>query len=238
MALTGSGHAQDAGANSAPFGSPSPPPQTLSQEILSKLFGPLARDLNAAFSMDGRAEGSIVYTRNLLKAELSDRVEFGLDGGRQAANFRVKGAVLRLNPPLELGAAYTLAAWVKLPPPVSDAAIFQSAGDSILEIKDGKFGCNKQSVHRVYATCDPSVVGWHHLAVTCDGRRMLFYLDGIQRGDHVWTMSTSLKSLGNHANPSNDTAPCGGLDDALIFSRELSGGEVARIMQIRLPASK
>jgi hypothetical protein len=239
FAAAPSGFAADAQTNPT---SPSSTPasiQTLDPAALGKLFGPLARDLTVALSMDGPTNGSVVYSRAALKAEFSGRTEFMQDGERRAANFHVDGAVLIINPPLELGASYTLATWIKLPAPASNAAIFQSAGDSILEIKDGKFGCNRQSVHRVYAPCDSTLVGWHHLAITCDGHRMLFYLDGTERGDHSWTMTmnSGLKSIGNHANPKFETAPCGGLDDVLIFNRELNGRDIVKVMQIRLPVS-
>ncbi len=208
----------------------------LSEEDLLKLFGPLARDVVAVFSMDNPENGSVLFSRYPFKAKFSENVTFGLAGGRQCANFTVDRAALKLEPPLRMGPAYTFATWILLPAQGQSNAIWKADDGCLLYLENGNFNCGKKDESRIFSAYDKTLAGWHHLAVTCDGRRMLFYLDGERRGNQPWVMDSAIKSIGNNVKPEHQTSPGGVLDDMMVFGRDLTKEEITGLMRVRLPA--
>ena len=199
-----------------------------------KLVGSLADDLLAAFSMDDAADGSLVFSRFPVRAKFTGQVRFGTDGGRAAAHFSERGSVLKFDPPFRLGPAYTLAVWAKLPSPGSFGTVFHADGDdSYLHIQNGIFQAWKHD-DLDYCGADPSLKGWHHLAVTCDGRRLCLFIDGVFRGTLGIALHNKLRAVGGHQNPGVGDRVCDWLDDMFIFNRDLSAGEIAQLMQVRL----
>ena len=208
----------------------------LSEGDLLKLFGTLARDVIAVFSMDNPENGSVLFSRFPFKAKFSENVTFGLAGGRQCANFTVDRAALKLEPPLRMGPAYTFATWILLPAQGQSNAIWKAEDGCLLYLENGNFNCGKKDESRIFSAYDKTLAGWHHLAVTCDGRRMLFYLDGERRGNQPWVMDSAIKSIGNNVKPEHQTSPGGVLDDMMVFGRDLTKEEITGLMRVRLPA--
>ena len=246
--------AADIAANLDPKGrtaaappAPSTPPPALAQTpaakpstSLSQLPGPLANDLLAAFSMDGPANGSVVFSRMPVAAKFAGTVEFGTDDGRQSASFAGQKAVMIFEPPLLLGPAYTLATWMKLPTPRNPGNVWQSIDDCALIVIDDDFAAwrkapgIKEEKHP-YFPRSKALTGWHHVAVTCDGARLLFYLDGERKGTQPFTIEPVIKSVGNHYKSDRQTKNCDRLDDMFVFTRELTPPEIAQVMRLRLP---
>ena len=205
----------------------------------------LARSLIAAISMDSPANGSVVFSRAPIAARFAETVEFGTDNGRQSASFAGKKAVLTFDPPLQLSSTYTLATWMTLPTPGNPGNVWQSMDDCALLVIDDAFAAwqkapGARSGKREYYPRSPALAGWHHVAVTCDGKRLLFYLDGERKGEQPITVEPLIKSVGNHYNPDRQTKNCGRLDDMFVFNRELSETEIAQLMRLRaegIPAS-
>ncbi len=196
---------------------------------------PLARDLLAVFSMDEAQGGSLVYSRVPITATFTDAVKFVKEGSQRYAQFGSEGAIMLFDPPLRLGPAYTMAAWLKLPMAGKQAAIWQCPADSIAEFFDDDFGVWKKGRH-TYCPCDSTLKGWHHIAVTCNGRRMTFYLDGAPKGSLAITVEPELRSVGNHVQNDLRERFCNAIDDMFIFNRDLTKAEIARLLQARAPA--
>jgi hypothetical protein len=234
LAWTSIGHAAGTAATPSPASSPA----SLGAEgVLTTQLGPLLRDLIVAFSMDGPENGSAVFSRYAIDAKFSEQVSFGVVAGRQCANFAVDHAVLKLGTPLRLGPTYTYAAWLLLPAPRAEGSdIWQAEACNPLAIKNGAFISARDPENAEYCRIDPSLSRWHHVAVACDGRRLLFYLDGQRKGTIAWAINADLLSIGNKSTFSNQVLPAGCLDDTFIFGRDLTKEEIARVMQARLPA--
>ena len=216
-------------------GLPASPP-IHSANPFAQLSGALAKDLLASFSMDAAANGSVVFSRMPVVARFADTVEFGLDDGRQSASFGGPKAVLIFDPPLALGPAYTLATWMKLPTPRNPGNVWQSMDDCALLVIDGDFAAWKTGKY-AYFPRSKALTGWHHVAVTCDGARLLFYLDGERKGTQPFAIEPVIKSVGNHYKPDRQTKNCDRLDDMFVFTRELTAPEIAQVMRLRLPVS-
>jgi hypothetical protein len=233
------GRAADTPNAPAPPALPQTPPAR-PPAALTQLLGPLANDLLAAFSLDGPANGSVLFSRQPIAAKFSETVEFGTDGGRQSASFAGKRAVMTFDPPLLLGPAYTLATWMKLPTPGNPGNVWQSVDDCALIVIDDDFAAWRKAPgvkegRLAYFPRSKALVGWHHIAVTCDGTRLLFYLDGERKGTQPFTIETVIKSVGNHYKSDRQTKNCGRLDDMLVFTRELTPAEIAQVLRLRLP---
>ena len=220
---------------------PVPPPPAVAptasakpSPALAQILGPLANDLLAALSMDGPANGTADFSRTPAAAKFADSVEFGPDDGRQSASFAGKRAVLVFDPPLILGPAYTLATWMKLPVRGNPGNVWQAMDDCALIVLGDDFTAWRQG-RQVFASGAKALAGWHHVAVTCDGARLLFYLDGERKGAQVATIEPVLKSIGNHYKSDRQTKNCDRLDDMFIFRRELTQPEIAQVMRLRLP---
>lgn len=220
---------------------PFTPPPTAGQTppdklpaALAQLLGPLANHLLTAFSMDGPANGSIVFSRTPVAAKFTDTVEFGPDEGRQSAGFAGKKAVLILDQPLLLGRSYTLATWMKLPVRGNPGNVWQSMDDCALIVLGDDFTAWKEG-RQPFSSGAKALAGWHHVAVTCNGARLLFYLDGERKGTQPLTIEPVLKSVGNHYKSDRQTKNCDRLDDMFIFDRELTPVEIAQVMRLRLP---
>ena len=218
------------------------PTPAILPNTLAQLLGPLAGNLAAAFSMDGPANGSVVFSRVPVAAQFSETVVFGSDDGRQSASFAGKRAVMTFDPALFLGSAYTLATWMKLPTPGNPGNIWQSNDDCALIVIDDEFAAwrkapgIKEGKH-AYFPRSQALTGWHHVAVTCDGTRLLFYLDGERKGTQPFTIEPVIRSVGNHYKSDRQTKNCDRLDDMFVFNRELTQPEIAQVMRLRLPTA-
>ena len=230
--------AQPVAAASTPAPNPASAPGSLIRADgggdLLKLLGPLANNLTMALSMDGAANGSVVFSRLPITAKFSAAVEFGLSDGRQSAVFGRGDAVLRFTPPMQIGKVYTLATWIKLPTPRHVGVVWQCEDYNCpLSVFWGTFACWKNSNH---SFCPASVVGWHHVAVASDGNRLAFYLDGKEMGAQTVLVDAAVSTVGNHFR--DDLAKddyVDRLDDMFVFNRELTPTEIAQVMRIRLP---
>jgi hypothetical protein len=80
---------------------------------------------------------------------------------------------------------------------------------------------------------DPALAldgAWHHAAVSYDGKQVVFYLDGVKQASASWTYRTQPASITIGAETeTGGWAFTGAIDDVMIFSRVLSGTEVAKL---------
>ena len=210
----------------------SPPGNTKPAVDYPAALGPLMADLTMALSMDGPEKGSVIFSRIPIAATFSEAVHFRMSDGRHYADFSSAGAELHFERGVSFGPAYTLSAWVRLPEPTETAVIWQFNADSPLTVWKDQFTCMRQGP-QPYTSFDKRLAGWHHTAITCDGRRLLFYLDGQRQGTVAYAIDGDLQCLGNRRKP--DEGGCAGLDDVLLFGRDLTKEEITRVMQVRLP---
>ncbi|WP_042724883.1 trypsin-like peptidase domain-containing protein [Chthoniobacter flavus] len=200
-------------------------------------LGPLADNLVLAVSMDRSANGSVVFSsaQQALQGVFFGPVRFVKDGDRQCVNFATPGAILKALPPLKIDRTYTLATWMKLPCPGNHGIVWESLHESPLVAAGDHFGYIQKDVEGTYCTVK-DLTGWHHVAVTCDGSQMTFFLDGESRGTAPVVLRESLQTIGTatYRKPEVNTQ-CDCLDDMFIFNRALNQAEIGQLSKVRLP---
>lgn len=200
-------------------------------------LGALADNLVLAISMDRSANGSVVFSsaQQNLQGVFFGPVRFVKDGDRQCASFATPGAILKTLPPLKIGQNYTLATWMKLPCPGHHGVVWESLRESPLFVTDDHFGYIQNDVESTYCTVK-DLTGWHHVAVTCDGSQMTFFLDGESRGTAPVVLRESLQTIGTatYRKPEVNTQ-CDCLDDMFIFNRALNQAEIGELLKVHLP---
>ncbi|MEP6673350.1 MAG: trypsin-like peptidase domain-containing protein [Chthoniobacter sp.] len=220
-------------------GGPNPAPAAEANDAaeIAKALGPLADSLTAAISMDHSTKGSVVYSQPQVGfgAVFFGDVQWLNDGGRQCANFADPMSNLKAMPPMRLGPNYTLATWIKLPCPGNHGVIWDGTEACPLFVAEDRFACSDRNGERTFCTVK-GLTGWHHVAVTCDGTQMAFFLDGGMRGqvpmvidDRLWTIGAK-----TFRKPTENTQ-CDCLDDMFIFNRPLKQEEIAKLSNVRLP---
>lgn len=135
----------------------------------------------------------------------------------------------------------TLAAWVNLTTADSNGAEIISLGDSIgLRADSGgklKGFYWDGTAYRFFETVATLAgTGWRHVALTFDdtGNAQKLYLDGSVVATTAFTGSISYtlgadSFIGTHANGGTTTDFTGRIDDARVYSRALTGGEIAAL---------
>jgi hypothetical protein len=163
-------------------------------------------------------------------------------GGHKGMDFSAEGAVLKLTLPLSLGKRYALATWAAFPVQNKHAAIlFRGASDDLLNVASaGHFACyiGRMKDH-VYAfgSAPAPKTGWHHLVLSVDGQQSTLYVDGRKYGIVPYVIAQDLLTIGNHPDKAHQgNVMAGGMDDVLIFNRELTEGEAAKLAKIQLSA--
>ena len=211
-------------ASRQPFRKVWPDPKAAGE--LFKSLGPLSRDLFAAYSMDRRENGSLVFSRIPTAAIFSGKRELRGERGRQSADFTGDNAVMIFDH-LRLGPAYTLSGWVFLPSPgrfFRDLAVRRRwrpshKGSSFMTWNRGRAD---------YCSIPKTLDGWHHVARGL--RRMpAGYLPRWRaQGALPFALGSAIRSAGNDWKQNARSRQASRLDDLLFFTRDLTKAEIAR----------
>ncbi len=179
-----------------------------------------------------------------------------------------RGAVLQLgpgsggylecdnDPVFHLTGGFTLAAWVRCPPPpgLSAPAVIIGKGKNswrLFACPGGRFSLHESGV-RTTSSVQPVTEGmgvegrnslpdgeWHHVTVTSDGRKVTLYLDG-REDTHEWVVSGGLRTnqapvtLGLLTAAPEDASRAshlfhGCVDDVRVYDAVLSRDEVVAL---------
>ena len=222
------------------FGQVAPSNPNITSKVTAPL-DPLDPNLVMVFSMDGPENGSLVFSRPpaLRAAELftfSKANPFVKDGDRLCANFAERRTYLNLKGSLFLGSTFTMAIWAKLPFAGDDAVIWDGNNGTPLRVKGGNFVISQQRAEHALGPYDKSMTGWHHLAITGDGKTTSLYVDGAVNGSAPAAIDVDLRVVGSAAIPKRElNSQCDLLDDMFIFKRALTGPELQALSKARLP---
>ncbi len=218
------------------------PPPSAAERKLNEL-GPLKADLDLWLNLDSTEDGGVAWSRTKVKVRDTSEVEIKEEAGQRWMDFSAAGSVLKFEPALPLG-TYTLSTWMLVPAPRQHAMIWQGGkgNGSPLYVSDtGLYGWSELRHAQVtFAHLPKGFSGWHHFAVTCDGKTTTAFLDGHRVGAVDEVLSTNILSIGNHWHRAHQHwMMCAGLDDQLIFRRALTEPELRKVMKFgRVPAPK
>ena len=146
---------------------------------------------------------------------------------------------------IPIGSTWTIATWFNTPAPdVGNYRVLVSGGgDNEWIVTNGDqlglyVGGDIGSGYYFNGSPD-TTTGWHHLAAVANGSTTQFYIDGSAVGSAVAAvMSLNVDTLGNSwATGDAHTRFADYLDDIRIYTRALTGSEVADIYSIPEPAS-
>lgn len=171
---------------------------------------------------------------------------YAFDGIYSHINLNAAGLLSALD-----GDTFSFAIWLRTPQlaPWTDGLIhylFRLDSDAGCAFALYKSAANNTLIANYYSSptnAAPTIAitpttGWHHIAVTVSNgsNRMRVYLDGVLQGTEsalgtAWSGTFTTAVIG--AINTSATAPWNGLlDEALIYNRELSAGEVAILASI------
>lgn len=207
-------------------------------------LGSLKDELGIWLSLDSTEHGGVAWTRFPIVVTATKELEIREKEGRKYMDFRLPGGVLEFKPAFKLGKLHTLCTWMLFPAPKNHALVWQgddpkTAGSALYVTDKALFAWNAATqAPRQYAALPVGIQGWHHLAVTADGKETRAYLDGKLVGRIGEIVATDLRSIGNHwEKPHQSWMMCAGLDDQLIFRRPLTAEEIQKVMQFEKPAA-
>lgn len=214
------------------------PPAGNDLVAIVSMLGPLANSLILAYSMDNSTNGSVVFATDPKygHAHIFGNRKFVKDGDRQCLSFEEPGTFLSVFGVIDLKDSYTLATWAKLPFVGENAVVWTGMGVDPLHVVDGTFACSVNNELHAFCPYDKSLTGWHHLAVTCDGRGTSLYIDGVAKGTVPLAIAGRVTRIGGQMSPQQPAnGQCGLLDDMLFFNRALTPPELTKLLAVRLP---
>ena len=207
-------------------------------------LGSLKDDLGIWLSLDSMEHGGVAWARFPIAVIATKELEIREKDGRKYMDFRLPGGVLEFKPAFKLGKLYTLCTWMLFPAPKKNAVVWQGdgpkkAGAALYVTDKALFAWSATAqAPRQYGTLAAGTDGWHHLAVTADGKETRAYLDGKLIGRIAEIVATDLRSIGNHwEKPHQSWMMCAGLNDQFIFRRPLTAEEIQKVMQFGKPAA-
>jgi hypothetical protein len=204
-----------------------------------KPLGPLQSNLTAWFSFDQKAKGGVGWSAEPIRCELSSSVQLVDVERGKVASFSNEGSVLKFTPSFTLGPRFTLAAWASFPIPKEHRGIFFHGLRSVLlRMQDtGQFSCwvaGPPGKDALYSETVARLKGWHHIALSVDGKESKLYLDGQLFGSVPFVVSEDLVSVGNQPEKQHQHwMMVESMDDLFIFDRELTEAEIAKVMPLR-----
>ncbi len=210
------------------------PERSAAERKLDEL-GPLKADLDLWLSMDSTERGGVAWSRAKVRVLPTSEVEVKEDAGHRWLDFSAPGSLLKFEPALPL-ATYTLSTWMLVPAARRHALIWQGgkgSGTPLFVTDTGLYGWSElRSSQVTFALLPKGFSGWHHFAVTCDGKTTTAFLDGLKAGSVPEVLATNILSIGNHWQRAHQHwMMCAGLDDQLIFRRPLTEQEVRKVMK-------
>jgi hypothetical protein len=207
-------------------------------------LGSLKDDLGIWLSLDSPEHGGVAWLRFPIVVTATKELEIREKAGRKYVDFRLPGGVLEFKPSFKLGNLYTLCTWMLFPAPKNHALVWQdddpkTAGSALYVTGKALFAWSATAqAPRRYGVLPVGIQGWHHLAITADGKETRAFLDGKLIGSIGEIVATDLRSIGNHWEKQHQSwMMCAGLDDQLIFRRPLTAEEIQKVMQFEKPAA-
>jgi hypothetical protein len=175
-----------------------------------------------------------------MTATLTPEVALREVSGQRVADFSASGAVLDFVAPLDLGEKYTLSAWVSFPTEDAHCVIFRGIDDDFVNVAlTGVFGAYIGRKDALYGAAIAPRSGWHHLALSVDGKQSSLYLDGKLYGVIPVPIRDRLATIGNHVELRfRGKMRTKRMDDVSIFNRDLTATEIAALMPVRMPTTK
>jgi hypothetical protein len=201
-------------------------------------LGDLVNDIVAYFPMDDTNLGCLAWSTKPVGVVAVGNVVIKQDGGRTYADFSAPGSHLTFNPPLRLGNAFTLAAWIQTPTPKNHGDIWHGSGKGcFLYVTDNSLAHLFADAHAPYATTKTPLSGWYHVAITYDGEVTQCYLNGIPLDAYKGTISDDLGYVGGSQYPEfSDSTRCAGIDEQYVFDRALNADEIKQVMDFSKPS--
>jgi hypothetical protein len=177
----------------------------------------------------------VAWSSEALGATLSPAAALrDVPGGQRVVDLGVDGAVLSFAPSATIGQRFTLAAWVSFPVRSKAAVIFRGSRGDLLNVgAAGTFGCAIATQNYTFGTALAPTTGWHHVALSVDGRQSALYVDGRLQGRIAAASGEGLLAIGNSPSAYEQarmmSAP---MDDVAIFNRELTDAEVLKVASV------
>jgi hypothetical protein len=174
--------------------------------------------------------------RNPWGGALSKQVVLKESNRQRYADFNASNAVLEFATPVSLGSKYALAAWVSFPQNRTPSMLFHGATWDFVNVRgSGVFGAWVNNKANNYSDSPVPATGWHHVAMSADGKQSTLYLDGKLFGVLPFAIEDNLATVGNHVeNYEQGKMMAVGMDDVVIFSRDLTAAEVATLVPVRV----
>ena len=215
-------------------------PKTSPAEI--KALGAMTGDLLLWAGFDSLENGGLTWSREPRAGMFTTAAAAKSDAGRAAIDFSAAGSILKLDPPVAFGPRFTIAAWVLLPAPRANGVLFHGTHSVFLAVTERAFTYRAEKVKPEdanYAAGAVALSGWHHVAVTSNGREMTLYYDSRKAGTAPLVIQDTLEWIGNRPDPAQMTERmAGAMDDLFVFGKELTVFEIGTLMKFRPPAKK
>lgn len=205
---------------------------------LAKL-GLLRNDLNAYFAMDAPETGGLTWSRKPMDVAVVGGVRVVDADGRRYMSFAEQGSALQLQPPYSTGSKFTFCAWVLLPAPVEYGILWEGENGQLVALKKNGIVFRNASMDasKPWALVEGELQGWHHIAVTYDGRQTQGFFNGQPLANVAGLPVTNLAFIGNNSLPQNQgIMMANGIDEQFLFSRALKPAEIEAVMKFSQPA--
>lgn len=207
-----------------------------------KTLGSMAGDLVLWAGLDSLENGGLTWSKEPRAGMFTTVVAAKADAGRAAIDFSAAGSILKLDPPVALGPRFTIAAWVLLPAPKANGVLFHGAHSVFLAAAEKGFTYRAEKVKpedASYAAGAAPLSGWHHVALSSNGREMTLYYDARKAGVAPLVIQDTLEWIGNQPDPAQmSERMAGAMDDLFVFGKELTVFEIGALMKFRPPPKK
>lgn len=203
-------------------------------------LGTLRTSVVAYFPMDSADYGGLAWSAKPLNIIPHGEIEAKKAGARKFLDFSKKGARVKIEPPLETGATYTLTAWAEFPTPGKHGVLWKGSSGMYMMFIDWGLGYydKAKTADVPWAKAPKGIKGWHHVAVTFDGTNSQAFLDGRALAVVKGRVGENLEFYGANDQAAHEHwMMCGGVDEQIIFNRALTAAEVAAVMTFTKPKS-
>ncbi|NOX26204.1 MAG: LamG domain-containing protein [Deltaproteobacteria bacterium] len=155
----------------------------------------------------------------------------------RAASTDTGTAYLLLDPPLTLGASWTIAAWFRWPLAgtgtgwwtltrgTQDHQILVNRSSNLL----GTYDNHGTGFHSSGFNMSTLSSGWHHLAAVGHDSQTDFYIDGSKVGTASYKSTTDIKTLGNYIGGNQNW---GEFDELMVWNRALTADDITTVYNL------
>ncbi len=201
-------------------------------------LGTLRNSVVAYFPMDSADYGGLVWSAKPLNIIPQGQIEAKKEGARKFLDFSNKGSRVKISPAFETGEAYTLSAWAELPTPGKHGILWSgTSGVYMMFIDWGlSYWDNEKKYDAAWAKAPKGIKGWHHIAVTFDGKNSQAFMDGRPLAVVKGRVGENIACYGSTGDQQHEHwMMCGGVDEQIFFNRALTPAEVTAVMTFTKP---